>query len=244
MYRSLSHFPSKSDKRYVVVRERIIIVALNLLSSLICCICLFCGVNTAVKSALELCSYAVVLLSFSENFHLMYLHGKNNLTRNKPGVTCLPGSSSLNIVKTSFETLPVVAWIVFFGAICFHFIIFLYGAPLLDDVRKTFALSLLLSLLTFLPSAIIVGPYLHHIMKFYTANNCQSLSDSERILLQTAFISVLGAWFGAFVIPLDWNRPWQEWPLPSFLGISLFLLISHLYNIFKVIFEATSKKKK
>ncbi|XP_048424130.1 uncharacterized protein LOC103939883 isoform X2 [Pyrus x bretschneideri] len=25
--------------------------------------------------------------------------------------------------------------------------------------------------------------------------------------------AVIGAWFGAFPMPLDWERPWQEWPI-------------------------------
>ncbi|XXG54149.1 hypothetical protein AAC387_Pa03g2100 [Persea americana] len=25
--------------------------------------------------------------------------------------------------------------------------------------------------------------------------------------------AVIGAWFGAWPMPLDWERPWQEWPI-------------------------------
>ena len=28
----------------------------------------------------------------------------------------------------------------------------------------------------------------------------------------------LGAWCGAMVIPLDWDRPWQKWPIPCVAG--------------------------
>ena len=27
-----------------------------------------------------------------------------------------------------------------------------------------------------------------------------------------------GGWFGAWVILLDWNKSWQVWPIPSFVG--------------------------
>eukprot|EP00731_Ephydatia_muelleri_P037815 Em0571g3a len=30
--------------------------------------------------------------------------------------------------------------------------------------------------------------------------------------------TLLGAWCGAFPILLDWNRPWQVWPIPSCIG--------------------------
>lgn len=25
--------------------------------------------------------------------------------------------------------------------------------------------------------------------------------------------AVIGAWLGAWPMPLDWERPWQEWPI-------------------------------
>jgi phosphatidylinositol glycan class F len=35
-------------------------------------------------------------------------------------------------------------------------------------------------------------------------------------VILTAFASPLvGAWVGAFAIPLDWDRPWQPWPISS-----------------------------
>jgi len=29
---------------------------------------------------------------------------------------------------------------------------------------------------------------------------------------------MLGAWLGAFPIPLDWDRPWQAWPITVTYG--------------------------
>jgi phosphatidylinositol glycan class F len=31
----------------------------------------------------------------------------------------------------------------------------------------------------------------------------------------------LGAWLGAIPIPLDWDRPWQRWPITIFVGAYL-----------------------
>jgi len=37
-----------------------------------------------------------------------------------------------------------------------------------------------------------------------------SLQDgSEKYVLMIGISSIVGAWFGAFVIPLDWDRWWQ-----------------------------------
>ena len=33
-----------------------------------------------------------------------------------------------------------------------------------------------------------------------------------------ALLTMIGAWMGAFTLPLDWERWWQEWPLPCMFG--------------------------
>ena len=33
--------------------------------------------------------------------------------------------------------------------------------------------------------------------------------------------ALLGAWIGGFVVPLDWQEPWQAWPLPVLYGTTL-----------------------
>ena len=35
-----------------------------------------------------------------------------------------------------------------------------------------------------------------------------------------AFGACLGAWFGALPIPLDWDRPWQKWPVSVVRGMT------------------------
>lgn len=29
---------------------------------------------------------------------------------------------------------------------------------------------------------------------------------------------MVGAWVGAWAVPLDWDRPWQPWPISSSYG--------------------------
>lgn len=40
----------------------------------------------------------------------------------------------------------------------------------------------------------------------------------EAVVLLGSFGAVLGAWVGAFSIPLDWDRPWQPFPISSTYG--------------------------
>jgi len=42
--------------------------------------------------------------------------------------------------------------------------------------------------------------------------------DSVRLV---SFLSIVGALFGSAAIPLDWDRPWQAWPVPCCFGATL-----------------------
>ena len=50
---------------------------------------------------------------------------------------------------------------------------------------------------------------------------------------------IVGCWLGAFVIPLDWQKPYQNWPLPIIYGSFSGCLIGYLvgkalkYTVFK-----------
>ncbi|KAJ7005369.1 phosphatidylinositol-glycan biosynthesis class F protein-like [Populus alba x Populus x berolinensis] len=35
----------------------------------------------------------------------------------------------------------------------------------------------------------------------------------EYMICIPAHGAVIGGWFGAWPMPLDWERPWQEWPI-------------------------------
>jgi len=46
---------------------------------------------------------------------------------------------------------------------------------------------------------------------------CEDWSWSNTSQVQGSLV-LFGAWLGAFFIPLDWDRPWQAWPLPCAIG--------------------------
>jgi phosphatidylinositol glycan class F len=47
--------------------------------------------------------------------------------------------------------------------------------------------------------------------------------------LYSAYGALLGAWLGAFVIPLDWDRWWQRYPIPCAFGSTFGFLAGLLY---------------
>jgi len=44
-------------------------------------------------------------------------------------------------------------------------------------------------------------------------------------------MAIFGAWLGSIVIPLDWDRPWQAWPVPCVLGAFLFYSIGAVVGL-------------
>jgi phosphatidylinositol glycan class F len=49
-------------------------------------------------------------------------------------------------------------------------------------------------------------------------------SKLEMLLVFSVLGAIVGSWLGAFVIPLDWERPWQVWPISCVVGA----VIGHL----------------
>ncbi|XP_073015393.1 uncharacterized protein [Primulina eburnea] len=41
----------------------------------------------------------------------------------------------------------------------------------------------------------------------------QPVGSTDFMICVPAHGAVIGAWFGAWPMPLDWERPWQEWPI-------------------------------
>ncbi|KAK3150360.1 hypothetical protein QOZ80_3AG0232240 [Eleusine coracana subsp. coracana] len=109
--------------------------------------------------------------------------------------------------------LPVGALLNAFGAI-------VLGAPVgLKYWIATTYWSLLMSLFTFVPAACVYGAskidwqnVLSHTIYFVPI-------DVEDYMISTpCHGAVIGAWLGAWPMPLDWERPWQEWPISVTYG--------------------------
>ncbi|XP_044519227.1 phosphatidylinositol-glycan biosynthesis class F protein isoform X1 [Gracilinanus agilis] len=96
----------------------------------------------------------------------------------------------------------------FISCLLFHAIIVLYGAPLIELMLETFLFAVILSTFTTLPCLCLLGPNIKAWLRVFTKNGASSIWDNS--LQITTMSSVIGAWLGAFPIPLDWERPWQK----------------------------------
>ncbi|KAF8624692.1 hypothetical protein AX17_007023 [Amanita inopinata Kibby_2008] len=131
----------------------------------------------------------------------------------------------------------------------FHILLILFGAPVTDCstpfatgaecpsdglILRTYLMALLLSLLITPTPTFTLG-----VPKF--GNDSQSLvhrltwtrlyaeislrNSIERALVYPVLGALAGSWLGAIPIALDWDRPWQAWPLtPAFGAIAGFMI--------------------
>ncbi|XP_062858978.1 phosphatidylinositol-glycan biosynthesis class F protein [Trichomycterus rosablanca] len=118
----------------------------------------------------------------------------------------------------SYKLSKLIRSCVYFLLSCFffHTVVVLYGAPLLESALKTFSLAVLLSTLTTLRCLCILGPNVQAWIRVFSRDGAMSVWDTS--LQITTLCSIVGAWLGAFPIPLDWDRPWQVWPISCSLG--------------------------
>ncbi|KAG5572547.1 hypothetical protein H5410_062313 [Solanum commersonii] len=86
------------------------------------------------------------------------------------------------------------------------------GAPVgFEYFTKTLNWSLLMSSFTFVPAACAFGSAWTHWHRVFASTKAFSFIDY--MIRLPAYGAVIGAWFGAWPMPLDWERPWQEWPI-------------------------------
>lgn len=110
----------------------------------------------------------------------------------------------------------------------FHIAFVLFGAELFDDIQATFVFSCTLA------SFVLAPLYFHCGIDAFLLLSLQENPKSkiQRGVLCVSFASIIGAWFGAFVIPLDWNRPWQMWPIPCVFGSLFGFIVGHIVSYF------------
>jgi len=118
-----------------------------------------------------------------------------------------------------------------------YIVVVLFGAPLLSHYLHTYLLACLVSLLTVFTPAYALG------IPLFTSDSKLLLTrltwtrlfaelsprtSVERAIVYPAVGAALGCWTGAFPIPLDWDRPWQAWPLPPAYGATLGYILGTL----------------
>jgi phosphatidylinositol glycan class F len=122
----------------------------------------------------------------------------------------------------------VAFWLLFaYVAVCF-------GAPVVSHHYETASFSALLTLLTVFPAVIILGPESETLTKVFLFSGIADSDPLAHVLFRNALGAVVGAWFGAFPIPLDWDRPWQAWPITCVIGAAVGSAVAGFWSLFVV----------
>jgi len=118
-------------------------------------------------------------------------------------------------VKTIVSGLVLLAsaWLLaLYVTVCF-------GAPAFSVHYETGAFAAIMVALAVFPSVLVYGPEdRDSLLRVFFVSDLYESDPLAFALFLSASFSVAGAWFGAFPIPLDWDRDWQEWPITCCLG--------------------------
>ncbi|CAD5234318.1 unnamed protein product [Bursaphelenchus xylophilus] len=124
------------------------------------------------------------------------------------------------------------------GIPIFHVLFVLFGAPFFVNIEWTLALAVLQSLCSAVPLSLAVDGKTDDIVPFVLDDN--ETDPKRKGLKLISFCALFGNWLSCVVIPLDWDRWWQKYPIPNFFGIcgGLFIgfILAYLLrsvNVFK-----------
>ncbi|XP_051210477.1 uncharacterized protein [Lolium perenne] len=126
--------------------------------------------------------------------------------------------------------LPIGAFLNAFGAVAL-------GAPVgIKFWTATIYRSLLMSLFTFVPAACVFGASKVDWQNALSYSIYFTSSDVvEYMISMPSHGAVIGAWLGAWPMPLDWGRPWQEWPICATYGAIAGHLIGMVVSLILIV---------
>lgn len=111
-------------------------------------------------------------------------------------------------------------------SITYYTIIILFGAPVLSLREETLMLTLTLVTLTFVPACLHLGIDNAVILLFGLPTDI--FADYIRTNVK---FTLMGTWLGAIAIPLDWDRPWQAWPIPCVTSALIGYTLAHFFTL-------------
>ncbi|KAK4301000.1 hypothetical protein Pmani_026832 [Petrolisthes manimaculis] len=120
------------------------------------------------------------------------------------------------------DVLSVLVWSVA-SVVLVHVIAVLYGAYLIQNFDETLTLSILVSSLAFIRPIIAYGPN--------TLTNLLQRLQWEEECEGRCVCVLFGTLLAAAPIPLDWDTPWQVWPMSCCIGALLSEVGASVYFI-------------
>ena len=118
-------------------------------------------------------------------------------------------------------------------SIVYYIIIVLFGAPIVTHHEETTMLTVTLATLTFIPACLHLG--VDTALAILTRAQVHGTGLIGEAVSLNIKATLLGAWLGAITIPLDWDRPWQAWPIPCVIGALVGYMTGHFVTLVKIL---------
>ncbi|XP_053665561.1 phosphatidylinositol-glycan biosynthesis class F protein [Anopheles marshallii] len=182
-------------------------------------------------------SFVLLILPLSEILKHLYIKRTFQLEAG-PKTTAQPstgrGSGASNAKATKARWSEWFGSVVLFAlaTLFYAFICVVVGAPL-DQYEETLSLAVTLTTVTIFPIMLLLGQsQTYQLLLSETLELKSPLANSYLNLLKNNCIGViLGAWGASVVAPLDWDRPWQVYPIPNVVGSIGGLFGMNVFNL-------------
>ncbi|CAE6535039.1 unnamed protein product [Rhizoctonia solani] len=190
--------------------------------------------DSPARTLFWLCAGSLVLIGWSAGSLRMWQKASEpdaSDSKDQPNATSVPEKT---VLGTTVKRPPIPARIlalkdaaiaVAFTSLLVFALLVLFGAPMNSHFIPTAFLAILLSILTVWTPAYTFG------LPSITSQTLKAeerrqkwiglfvefsaRSPVDRAVVFPAIGAILGCWLGVSPMPLDWDRPWQAWPLTS-----------------------------
>nr|XP_040226918.2 phosphatidylinositol-glycan biosynthesis class F protein [Anopheles coluzzii] len=203
------------------------------------------------------CSSAVLLiLPLSEvlkHFYVKQMFQLETGLKSGPPSSSSSSSSSGRSAGAANARAGRTRWREWFGAavlftlatLFYAFICVVLGAPL-DQYEETSSLALTLTTVTIFPIILLIGQsHTYQLLLSETLELKSPLTNSYLNLLKNNCIGViLGAWGASVVAPLDWDRPWQVYPIPNVVGSIGGLFGMNVFNLLSTVYISMYRNRR
>lgn len=150
----------------------------------------------------------------------------NNNGNNNP-------SNNRHINRFVPKTLLGAAFVLGVSTVIASIACILFGAPVFLQHRETVTLSLVLVILSIFPFVLYLGP--NGTVKYFLYENFELLHKNQAgylaMIHYNAVFTLMGAWVSSVAAPLDWDRPWQAYPIPNMYGALIGYFLGNAYTM-------------
>ncbi|KAL0723612.1 hypothetical protein Bca4012_038211 [Brassica carinata] len=94
----------------------------------------------------------------------------------------------------------------------------------------------------FVPATAVLGASLTDWHRVFAS--MKPTGNVECMVLVPAYGAIIGGWFGAWPMPLDWERPWQEWPICVCYGAIGGYIVGQILSLCLMLFLRKDKNLK